>query len=300
MSAHIRAWEEPFLVGPTRTSQQNTDGINAALSAAYLKSMQVELPAGKIFTTGGITVKSGMRLWGAGTKDTYGTHLFLESGSNRDLLICGSPEPLPNGFMEMWHSGMVENIRLDGNKSGNTVGSCLTVYKLGETAELRRVWCENAPQYGFNIVNTNAPARMTHCVVMNNTTAGVRIEGGGLGVFTIDGISGDKNTTFLVVEKKSTVVVINPKVEGPHNVVFDLPNELMSFTVIGGYLNRWSRSTTQDATIFRVRSGGTSSARPNIVTLGMVQSHYDQVLRDEYAFSVVSTVGQLVQNLGMQ
>lgn len=279
----IKAWEYPFSFGaPGNSALRNSEGFNVAMRAAYLHSMAVELPEGRIETAGGLLVMNGTQVRGAGTKHSYGTHLLLASGSNTDLLICGETGFDAPGIAKMWHGGLVEDIRLDANKAGNTVGSALVVNRFGETSELRRVFCENAADYNFNVRGSNAPGRMTNCSGMSANKALLRVEGGGLGVFLVDGLSGDCNNTFIRLEGQTTLVVLSPKVEGPYEWVFDIPNVLSSVTVVGGYCNRWAASNAVNS-LFRIRAGGNAVNRPEINAFGMMQSRFRYSIVDEFS-----------------
>lgn len=293
MSLPLRAWEEPFNVSASNPPELNTAGLNAAFEAAYLNGMAVDLPAGRIETTGGLLIKDGMHVTGRGTKHTYGTHLVMVAGSNRDHMTLGETGFDASGAVKMWHGGLVENFRLE-IAPGNDLGNNITINRFGETAEIRRIMCLGAPEYNFNSVSTCAPARITHCSGMVAGLGNLRIVGAGAGAFTIDELSGDKNGTFIYVDGQVTILAKGLKAEGPHRYLFDIPNTLMSVTVLGGYANHW---VTGPGALFRIRAGGTSTRRPEINAIGLFQSRYENIIEDEFSLVTVPTKSQCVSAL---
>jgi len=126
-------------------STNDTAAINSAIAAAVTTGTPVYFPAGTYMVTT-VVLPGYVSLIGA---DSQTTTLKLISGTNSDLV---QTEGAPGYFGTNTNSGAngwsIRQLNLDGNRSGNTTGACLSAYGWGY--DVSDCLIQNAPGYGFH------------------------------------------------------------------------------------------------------------------------------------------------------
>jgi len=156
----------------------DTIAMQAAFDSMASDGGAMYIPTGTYIVSGlRLTRKARAYIYG----DGWGSIIKLKNGSNKDLIYC------------TWcDRSIFTHFRIDGNKSNNTIGSCIVLTDNSAYACIEGMEIHDAPEYGISVKGGFDPENPTNYLytdevhvnqsfVYSNGKSGLRIDGvGGL------------------------------------------------------------------------------------------------------------------------
>jgi hypothetical protein len=230
-----------------------------------------------------IVVNQGAHLYGMGANSPGATNLKAFNGFNKDIIVC---KPTSGAW---WHHGEVRNLRLDGNKTNNTVGHGISIpVGIGETSCIARLSVNFCAQAGLYVAGSQSGTGTVQNVTTNNNgIAGVWLDDFKSGI-TMWGVGGDQNPTTLKITNPNngggSIYIMDFKSEkniaGPA-VEISGGNSPITLTLAGG---NCLQSGAADTTLIRVLNSGGLQKSPIITLMGVVTGlDYSTIIDDQLA-----------------
>ncbi len=284
----IKLWEKPYEVHSENDPTANVEAINAAIGRVTRTSVgrtdrnerglplfprgemtpaTILFPRGRILINAPIKWRTGAELRGFAPSPAawwHGSELFLVDGSN-----CNMIETVPE--KDDWiHWARLTNLRLDGNKRGQTPGSgsCIYVHRSGECTVIDRVQAKNGANYNihFGGPGEHAPIMVRDCSTFHGHNGQYLIEGGGRASILSpsgDQVADNPDKPFFHLRSNGSgcIHVSSPKLEGPQRLLdVDIPPDDFdraqpSISVYDGGANGLAHGGIQLSEFIRILGG---------------------------------------------
>jgi len=204
---------------------------------------------------GPVTVNEGARLVGGGTNSPGSTILQAPNGFNKNVLECVAAAGKTNTW---WHHGLVEWIRIEGNKANNSSGHGLGIWGVGEVSQVRNCIIQNCANACLYIYRSQAGTGSINNVTVNG--------GGQYGILfdaltsglTLYNVGGDSNPILIGIINGSSgaaLLFVDVKCEtnGLATEICHISggggNSVSTITFVGGNVNSGSTAGTTFFTI---------------------------------------------------
>ena len=273
----------------------DADAIQAAIDAS--KGLICKLPpsANEYLIGSPIVIASGNRLIGSSASSNHMTRLKLDSGVD-DNVIESDTWTGQAGFIHWFE---ISNLSIDGNKANNAATSAgIAIYGMAEVAEIHHVHIHDCNDYGISLAGVGAPNRINNVSLDANGVAGVLNAQTGGAVTSFDNISGDDNIVFMRFTGISSNVIINPKIEGEHDPVFDCKftasaGNNSQVTVIGGY----AAATVAETNLVYIDTTGGVAESVTVSLLNFRKNNYTNIFYDADLTQAYANTDQSLEGL---
>jgi len=249
------------------------------------RGVTVELGAGLYTLPCGsaIDIQEGGRLIGQSSNSPGYTEIKLFNNCNHPILRLVSASGETGTW---WHSGMLKNLRIHGNKANNASGThCVKVFGIGEVSTITDLLIEECKESGLYIVGSQSGTGSVRNITVNkNGTYGVQLDEIRSGL-TLYNVGGDFNPS-------ATLGITNPITGGGSITLIDFKSEKsdvgpaveyipgsagMTVSFIGGNA---LQSALADTVFFRI-TNVSGKVAPFVTIIGMFTgNNYTTIIED--------------------
>lgn len=257
------------------------------------RGVTVELGSGLYTVPCGnpITINEGARLIGQGSNSPGYTQIKLFNNCNHEVLkLVG----VGGEVGTWWHSGMVKDLRIHGNKANNASGThCVKVFGIGEVSTISSLLIEECKLAGLYIVGSQSGTGSVNNITVNkNGTYGIQLDQIRSGL-TLYNVGGDFNPATLGITSPSTgggsITLIDFKSEkndaGP--AIEYIPGSAgMTLAIVGGNA---LMSGAADTTFLRITNVA-GKVSPLVTIMGLFTgNNYTTIIEDLLTDNTVSS-----------